>query len=182
MIIRVAAALTGACLVAALIAAPDADACSCASVKIRQALRQNDAAVIGKLRDVRPIGGAASERAGNDAVAPGQRNFIYRIRRVYKGERRIEVGTRIAVRSWGSEASCGLPRRPTRIGVFLNRKRRHWTSNLCWTVPAQRMRRAGERRGGGAGGGLNSRPARGAPTNAPAVLPGCWRFLLAYRE
>jgi hypothetical protein len=157
MITRVAAALTGACLVAALIAAPDADACSCASVKIRQAFRQNDAAIIGKLRDVRPIGGAASERAGNDAVAPGQRNFIYRIRRVYKGERRIEVGTRIAVRSWGSEVSCGLPRRPRRIGLFLERTQRgRWTSSLCSTVTAKRMRRAGERREAvvGAAGGM----------------------------
>jgi hypothetical protein len=146
MITRAAAALTGACLAAALIAAPDADACSCASVKIRQAFRQNDAAIIGKLRDVRPIGGAASERAGNDAVAPGQRNFIYRIRRVYKGERRIEVGSRLAVRSWSSGALCGLPRRPRRIGLFLERWRGRWTSTLCSAIPAQRMRRAGERR------------------------------------
>jgi hypothetical protein len=135
-ITRAAAALTGACLAAALIAAPDAEACSCAPVKMRQAFRQSDAAIIGKLRDVRQV------EAGF-----GQRNFIYRVRRVDKGERRIDVGTRIAVRSRGSEASCGLPRHPRRIGLFLERRNGRWTSNLCSTVSARKMRRAGEGRG-----------------------------------
>jgi hypothetical protein len=144
---RTAAALAGACLVTVLIAAPDAQACSCAPVKMRAAFRQSDAAIIGKLRDVRPIEDAASKRAGGNPVASGQRNFIYRIRRVYKGEWRIEVGSRVAVRSSRYGASCGLPRHPRRIGLFLERRRGRWTSNLCWVVPAQRMRKAGEGRG-----------------------------------
>jgi hypothetical protein len=155
---RAAAALAGACLAGAcLAAAPDAEACSCAPVKMREALRKSDAAIIGKLRDVRPIESGGPERRGEGPVGFGQRNFIYRVRRVYKGERRIEVGTRIAVRSWGSEVSCGLPRRPRRIGLFLERTQRgRWTSSLCSTVTAKRMRRAGERREAvvGAAGGM----------------------------
>jgi hypothetical protein len=148
---RVAAALSGACLVVVLIGAPQAEACSCMGVKMGEAFRKSDAAIIGQLRDVRRIDGAASIRGGEGPVGSGQRNFIYRVRRVYKGERRIQVGQRLAVRSSSSEASCGLPRRHARIGLFLDRNRRHWTSNLCSTVTAESMRRAEEGRAAGLG-------------------------------
>jgi hypothetical protein len=174
---RAAAALSGACLVVVLIAPPQAEACSCVGVKMGEAFRKSDAAIIGKLRDVRRIDGAASMRGGEGPVGSGKRDFIYRVRRVYKGGRRIEVGTRLAVRSSSSGTSCGLPRRRVRIGLFLDRKRRHWTSNLCSTVTAESMRRAGEGRAAGLGRTapcLRQRPFHIPSPNSSAA----WRLVV----
>ncbi len=169
---RAAAALSGACLVVVLIGAPQAEACSCVGVKMGEAFRNSDAAIIGKLRNVRRIDGAASMRGGDGPVGSGKRDFIYRVRRVYKGERRIEVGKRLAVRSSSSEASCGLPRGRARIGLFLDRNRRHWTSNLCSTVTAESMRRAREGRAEGLGRTASCLSGRGPFASLlPSPLP-----------
>jgi hypothetical protein len=169
MITRAAAALTGACLAAALIAAPDADACSCASVKIRQAFRQNDAAIIGKLRDVRPIESAGPERRGEgprrvraaELHLPSSQRLQGRAPdRGRNPDRRPQLGQRGLLRATPSaHPNRGLPQSkaaPLDLEPVLDRPSAEdaqgggaagWWSRRRFEFPA-RTRRANERTGG----------------------------------
>jgi hypothetical protein len=117
--------------------AGDVQACSCATPD-DGTVRRADAAVIGTLVEVTPLG--ESSKA----------DFAYRIKRVFKGSRRIAAGEVISVRSWRGEAGCGLPENmDRRYGLFLDRDAQRWTSNLCLTVGPDEMRRLTSDRGSG---------------------------------
>ena len=108
-----------------------AAACSCANTPPRTLLRSADAAFVGRLVKVRTV----------DATN-GTANFYYRVQHVYKGKRRLSR-RRVVVRSNLSGASCGLPRgKGRRYGVFLNRSKGRWHSNLCLVVTPSEMRGA----------------------------------------
>jgi hypothetical protein len=120
---------------AVLLSAPDAaHACSCDAMPAREKLRQSDAAVIAKLRKVVPITESTSK-------------FVYRARKVFKGKRRFDRGDRLRIESSNFGASCGLPQRKRRYGLFLNRFRGRWSASLCTVTSARAMRRAARRTG-----------------------------------
>jgi hypothetical protein len=116
-------------LLASLLAAETALACSCAPVSAKEQFRQSDAAVVARLVDVVP----RSEQSSD---------FVYRVKRAFKGERRLERGDRLTIRSSNSGASCGLPREKRRYGLFLERINGEYTSSLCSVVSPRKMRRA----------------------------------------
>jgi hypothetical protein len=112
-----------------------ATACSCLPLELdRQTFRESDGAVIGTLVEREPIG--------------RRTNYVYVVRRVFRGRRLIEPGEAVAVRSWSGGAACGLET-PIggREGLFLERRRGVWTGNLCDTAGPREMRRAAERLG-----------------------------------
>lgn len=147
MVIRLMA-IAGLVVVASLLAAESASACSCAFTPPKKQLAQADGAVVARLLKVRPTDGH------------GQALYVYRTGRVYKGKPRLRRGRRLEVSSSLSEASCGLSRRVGRLtGLFLTRADGRWQSNLCRQVTARQMRRAGE--------------AAGASGRERAAGPGC---------
>ncbi|MDQ4048770.1 MAG: hypothetical protein M3131_05215 [Actinomycetota bacterium] len=95
----------------------------------QEQMRLADAAVVGRLLDVRLRRGLAHSR--------------YRIGAVYKGGRRLRRGQIVTVRSAGSPAACGLPQEVgRRHGLLLYRRRGHprWHSGLCSLMSASDMR------------------------------------------
>jgi hypothetical protein len=88
-----AAAIVGLGLLAY---AGSAQACSCVRMDSRAALREADAAVVGKLLEVLP----------RDAY---RADYRYRVQRVYKSGRGLVAGQSILVRSNRGGAACGLP-------------------------------------------------------------------------
>jgi hypothetical protein len=117
--------------------AETAHACSCAPPGPVEALQRSDAAIVGRLIEVVPR---------NDLWA----DYRYRVRRVYRGARKVERGEVISVQSNRSAAACGLPRRQDRpIGIFLLRDGDRWRSGICSTISPHRLW-AAARRGYGA--------------------------------
>jgi hypothetical protein len=103
----------------ALVFAGSARACSCVSLGAREAMRQADAAIVGRLVKVIP---RSESRA----------DYRYRVRRVYKSGPGIQRGRMISVRSAGDSAACGLPDRVGRnYGLLLSRDEGIWTGGLC---------------------------------------------------
>ena len=132
MVIRLTA-IAGLVVVASLLAAESASACSCVFTPPKKQLAQADGAVVARLLKVKPTDGH------------GQAQFVYRTGRVYKGKPRLGRGRRLKVSSPPLEASCGLSRRVGRLsGLFLIREDGRWHSNLCRQITARQMRRAGE--------------------------------------
>jgi len=118
--------------VLSLAATSEAQACSCVPITMREAFRESDGAIIGRLVKVEPAGSAFT--------------FTYRVRHAYKARRRI--GRWVTVSGAVDEASCGLPRKEGRsYGLFLYRERHHWASNSCLVVSPRKMRRAARRLG-----------------------------------
>jgi len=96
-----------------------AQACSCLELNPRAALRQADAAVVARLVRVEPV-----DHYGAD--------YIYLVRRVYKGGKGIRAGETISVRSGINGASCGLPDDKVRwYGLFLSHGGDLWRGGLC---------------------------------------------------
>ena len=92
-----------------------------------EAMRQADAAIVGKLVKVVPRNRARAD-------------YRYRVRRVYRGGRTIERGDVISVRSARSAAACGLPRRQDGpVGLFLLLDGRRWTAGVCSMVAPRRL-------------------------------------------
>jgi hypothetical protein len=120
--------VAGALVLAAVLGfAGSAHACSCAPIPPGQALRESDAAVVGKLVEVVPRGQL-------------QADYRYEVQRVYGGAKAIEVGGMLVVRSARSGAACGLPRRADRrYGLFLTRSGGRWRAGLCSVVTPRRL-------------------------------------------
>jgi TPR repeat protein len=106
----------------ALVFVPGAQACSCAPASTADAMRQADAAIVGKLVEVVPRGRRRAD-------------YRYWVQRVYKRGHGIRRGRTIAVSSARQSAACALPRRTgRRYGLFLLRGEDRWTSGLCGVV------------------------------------------------
>ena len=115
-----------------LVGAEPALACTCAAQRVDDQLTQADAALVGRLVDV-------------DRVASGGVRLEYRVKRVFKGAPGLDQGAWLTLRSSGTAAACGLPRkRDKRYGLFLDRRRTRLTANLCSVVSPKKLRRAAE--------------------------------------
>jgi hypothetical protein len=110
-----------------------AQACSCAPIAAGRALRQADAAFVGRLLKVVPRGRS-------------QADFRYSVQRVYKAGGRLRRGGLIVVRSARAGSACGLPSGiGRRYGLLLDarhvppvmggrgdaRGARRWSGGLC---------------------------------------------------
>jgi hypothetical protein len=103
----------------ALVFTTGAQACSCAQMTPREAMRQADAAIAGRLVKVVPRSRSQAE-------------YRYRVQRVYKRGPGIRRGQVISVFSARHSASCGLPERTgRRYGLALARLEGHWVGGLC---------------------------------------------------
>lgn len=103
----------------------------------RSNLRRADAAIIGRLIEVRPVGSPGAEN--------GPADFRYRIERVFKGRRWLRRGRVVTVRAERSEAACGLPARTgRRSGLILHRRRGRppWKAGLFDEMTPRELRRA----------------------------------------
>ncbi len=122
--------------------AASAPACSCAPLKPAEALRESDAAIVGRLVKVMPRGSVRAD-------------YRYEVRKVYRGREAIERGQMLDVRSARRAAACALPRRLDRTyGLFLSRVDGRWTGGICGVIEPRRLEDAVSagrrgRRGGG---------------------------------
>ena len=117
----------------ALVFTAGARACSCAPLAPGKAIRQADAAVVGRLIEVVPRNRLRAD-------------YRYRVQRVYKRGRGIRRGRTIAVRSARQAAACGLPRRiGRRYGLLLVRAGSRWTGGLCGVIGPRRLHAAAGR-------------------------------------
>jgi hypothetical protein len=84
---------------------------------IRNDYRRADAAIVGRLIEVRPVGSPDAEY--------GPADFRYRVEGVYKGGRRLRSGRVVTVRGLSApQAACGLPAETgQRYGLLLHRRR-----------------------------------------------------------
>jgi hypothetical protein len=104
-----------------------AQACSCIERTPREALREADAAIVGRLVQVVHVDAYSAE-------------YRYRVRRAYKGGDGIRAGGMISVRSGTNGASCGLPvDTERRYGLFLNRSGGRWSGGLCGLVAPRQL-------------------------------------------
>lgn len=111
----------------ALASAGSAAACSCAPLAPGESLREADAAIVGHLVEVVPIGQLRAD-------------YRYEVQRVYRGGRTIESGQMLSVRSARRSAGCALPRRIDRnYGLFLTRAEGHWLSGICAVIEPRRL-------------------------------------------
>jgi hypothetical protein len=118
-------------VLAVLVPADFAIACSCAPQPPGESLREADGAMVGRLVRVLPHGAL-------NAV------FRYEVRHVYKGSS-INEGQMLDVRGARRTAACGLPRRTERsYGLFLSRRGGHWFGGICGVVSPQRLRAAAQ--------------------------------------
>lgn len=100
-------------------------------------LRRADAAIVGRLIEVRPVGSPRAEE--------GPADFRYRVERVYKGKRRLRRGRVVTVRSERNEGLCGLPARTRRrYGLLLHRRRGRppWRAGLMDAMSPRELREA----------------------------------------
>lgn len=111
----------------ALLLSSGAQACSCIERTPRQALREADAAIVGRLVEVVPANGYSAE-------------YHYLVRRTYKHGKGIRAGETVAVRSGVNGASCGFPLDEEHwYGLFLYRSGKRWTGGLCGLVVPRRL-------------------------------------------
>lgn len=111
----------------ALLFSSSAQACSCMERTPREALREADAAIVGRLVRVVPTNAYSAE-------------YRYLVRRAYKGGGGIQAGETISVRSGLNGASCGLPADKQRwYGLFLNRGGARWMGGLCGLVAPRQL-------------------------------------------
>ena len=104
-----------------------ARACSCAPTPPGEALRESDAAIVGRLVEVVPRGRY-------------QADYRYEVQRVYRGTRMIEADQMLSVRSARRSAACALPRRrDRRYGLFLTHFEGRWRSGICSVVTPRRL-------------------------------------------
>jgi cyanophycinase-like exopeptidase len=127
-----------------LVVVASASACSCAPTKPDEALRESDAAIVGRLVEVMPRGSLRAE-------------YRYEVQRVYRGRHAIQRGQMLDVRSARRAAACALPRRlGHRYGLFLARAGDRWTSGICGVIAPRKLDEAARRRGHRAGGGART--------------------------
>lgn len=114
-------------VVGALVFSGSARACSCAPAEPGVALRESDAAVVGRLVKVVPRGLV-------------QADYRYEVTRVYRGARMIDRGQMLSVRSARRAAACALPRRlDRRYGLFLTYAAGHWRAGICSVISPRRL-------------------------------------------
>jgi hypothetical protein len=120
-----------------LVFAGSAHACSCAPTAPTESLAESDAAIVGDLLSVHSRG-------------PGQAAYRYRVLRVYRGAKRIEVGSVLTVLSPRGSASCALPKRLGKhYGLFLLGSGGRWASGLCGVISPRRLWSAASKPGSG---------------------------------
>jgi hypothetical protein len=119
-------------VLAVLVPADFAMACSCAPQSPAESLEEADAAIVGRLVAVMPHG-------------PAQAVYRYEVHRVYKGAEKIETETMLSVHSARRGSACALPRRLGRsYGLFLLGRHGRWFGGICRVVSPKRMRQAGQ--------------------------------------
>jgi hypothetical protein len=124
-------ALLSAALVGMALAG-SAEACSCAPQAPAEALRESDAAIVGRLVEVTPRGKLNAD-------------YRYEVRHVYRGAESIEAGQMLTVRSGRKAAACALPRRLGDVyGLFLSRASNRWFGGICGVIEPRRLRHAAE--------------------------------------
>jgi hypothetical protein len=134
----------------ALLFSSGAQACSCIERTPREALREADAAIVGRLVEVVPAANGYSAE------------YRYLVRRAYKGGKGIRAGTTVSVRSGTNGASCGFPLDEERwYGLFLYRGENRWTGGLCGIVTPRQLAAAA------------SGPRRGDEPSGADAGPGC---------
>ncbi len=104
--------------------------------QLREDLRGADAAIVGRLIEVRPV----QSRRPYETRA----DFRYRVERVYKG-RRLRRGRTVTVRGVRDEGMCGLPNGiGRRYGLLLHRRTRRppWKAGLFDAVSPRELRAA----------------------------------------
>lgn len=100
-------------------------------------MRQADAAIVGRLTEVRSVDSYESE-------------FLYEVRRRYKGGRGVAPGSVVSVLSAADGSACGLPTaRERRYGLFLTRRQGAWRGSLCATVAPRSLAAAARQRSSG---------------------------------
>jgi hypothetical protein len=111
----------------ALLFSSGAQACSCIERTPRQALREADAAFVGRLVGVVSASGYSA-------------TYNYLVRRVYKRGQGIRAGGTVSVRSGLNGASCGFPTDKGHwYGLFLYRSENRWTGGLCGLVAPRQL-------------------------------------------
>jgi hypothetical protein len=144
-----ALAVAALAVVAGLLGAESALACSCLPPDPPELLKSSDGAFTGRLVAVRAVDPPAE---GEPTGSGDPTDYIYRVGRVYKHGPGLRRGHRVRVRSARDGATCGLPRERGRLyGLFLQRQNRRWHSNSCLVVEPRRLRRAAENRNQEAG-------------------------------
>jgi hypothetical protein len=119
-------------VLAMLMPANGALACSCAPQAPAESLQEADAAVVARLVAALPHG-------------PSQALYRYEVRRVYKGGEKLEAGRMLDVHSSRRSAACALPRRIGRTyGLFLVTRHSRWFGSICRVVSPKRMRRVAQ--------------------------------------
>jgi hypothetical protein len=119
-------------ILAALVFAGSAQACSCAPQSPAESLRESDGAIVARLVTVLPHGRLHAD-------------YRYEVRHVYRGAELIDEGRMLTVRSGRTAAACALPRRLDRVyGLFLSRARGRWFGGICGVVEPRRMRHAAQ--------------------------------------
>lgn len=108
-----------------LVPAGSAQACSCAARPAGEALREADAAVVGRLVEVIPRGRL-------------QADYRYRVRRVYRGG--IVRNRMLTVRSARRASACALPQRTRHAyGLLLLRGGGRWHGGICGVVRPRQL-------------------------------------------
>jgi hypothetical protein len=111
----------------ALLFSSGAQACSCIERTPRQALREADAAIVGRLVEVVPANGYSA-------------TYNYLVRRVFKRGKGLRAGETVSVRSGLNGASCGLPVDEEHwYGLLLYRSEKRWTGGLCGLVAPRQL-------------------------------------------
>lgn len=129
--------------------AASASACSCAPQAPAESLRQSDAAIVGRLVAVTPVGRWRAD-------------YRYEVSRVYRGAG-IEPGEMLTVRSARRASACALPRRlGRRYGLFLLHGGGHWWGGICGVIGPRRLAHAARSEAGAAAA------AGDAPLSCPA--------------
>jgi hypothetical protein len=122
------ALLTTAAL--ALAGAERASACSCADSDPRDRIEQGTPAMIGRVVSAPPRNPTPPLRLAR---------YVVRVER----ELNVRLGDRIVVRTNPYSSSCGVVwKRGQRVGAFLHRTRRGWTTYLCSLVKPGELERA----------------------------------------
>ena len=135
-------------VLAMLVLADGAMACSCAPQAPAEALEQSDAAVVARLVKVLPHGRLHAD-------------YRYEVRQVYRGGG-IEKGQMLSVRSGRRAAACALPRRLEHVyGLFLTHRQGQWLGGICGVVEPRRLRHAAQ-----------NQPADSARASVQPVLCG----------
>jgi hypothetical protein len=127
----------GGVMLAPLVFAAPAAACSCAPLTQKD-VNRSDAAVVVRLDSVEPLPG------GSPIWGPG--NFTYTVRRAVRPGR-LERGDVVTIHSPRDGAACGLEgREGERYGMLLDRRAGEWRSSLCQRTSPRELRRLADGR------------------------------------